>query len=112
VFAVPGDVDDALSAGPLALLRSGAGIAAAAEDVLGSLGLAAAPPEVQPSLPLLGLDAGARALLDALGPRARHADELARAARLPPAAALAGLLELELEGLCEQRPGYQFLRRA
>jgi DNA processing protein len=114
VFAVPGDVDHPLSAGPLALLRSGAQLAAAAEDVLGALGIAAAPLPVQPSLPLLGLglDVGARALLEALGPRARHADELARAARLPPAAALAGLLELELEGLCEQRPGHQFLRRA
>jgi DNA processing protein len=112
VFAVPGDVDDPLSAGPLALLRTGARVAAAAEDVLGALGLAAAAAPVQRSLPALGLDAGALALLEALGPRALHADDLARAARLGPAAALAGLLALELEGLCEQRPGHQFVRRA
>lgn len=111
LFAVPGDVDDPLSAGPLALLRTGAHVAATADDVLGALGIAAAEP-TQIDLPALGLDAGARALLEALGPRARHADDLARAARLAPAAALAGLLALELEGLCEQRPGHQFVRRA
>ncbi|HYG69712.1 MAG TPA: DNA-processing protein DprA [Anaeromyxobacteraceae bacterium] len=112
VFAVPGDVDDPLSAGPLALLRAGARVAASADDVLAALGIAPAPADAQRELPIAGLDAGARALLEALGPRVRHADDLARAARLTPAAALAGLLELELEGLCEQRPGQQFLRRA
>lgn len=111
VLAVPGDVDDPLSAGPLALLRSGARLAAGPEDVLAAIGVAPASPE-QVDLPALGLDAGAGALLAALGARPRHADELARAARLAPGEALASLLALELSGLCEQRPGSYFLRRA
>jgi DNA processing protein len=109
VFAVPGDLRDPLSAGPHALLRAGARIATSAGDVLAALGIdAALAPQL--ALPALGGDEGA--LLSALGRRPRHADELARAAGLAPGAALAGLLTLELEGLCEQRPGHFFLRRS
>lgn len=108
LFAVPGDVRDELSAGPVALLRQGARAAASADDVLAALGLDAPRPR-QVELPVLG--ARESALLAALGRRPRHADDLARAARLGAGAALAGLLALEIEGLCEQRPGHYFLRR-
>jgi DNA processing protein len=108
LLAVPGDVRDPLSAGPLALLRRGAGMAASAEDVLAALGIAAPEPR-QVELPALG--AGASALMSALGRKPRHADEVARAAGLAAGPALAGLLALEIEGLCEQRPGHYFLRR-
>lgn len=108
LFAVPGDVRDDLSAGPIALLRLGARVAASGEDVLAALGIDAPRPR-QAELPALG--AGESDLLAALGRRPRHADELARAAGLAPGAALAGLLALEIEGLCEQRPGHYFLRR-
>jgi DNA processing protein len=108
VLAVPGDVRDPLSAGTTDLLRSGARVAACAEDVLAAIGLDA-PAEPQLALPALGADESA--LLAALARRPRHADEVARAARLAPGAALAGLLALEVQGLCEQRPGHYFLRR-
>jgi DNA processing protein len=107
VFAVPGDVDHPLSAGPHALLRSGARVAATAADVLAALGI-----DAQAELPLerVDLPEGERALWSALGPTPRHADELARATGLETGAALAGLLALELQGLCAQRPGHYFLR--
>jgi DNA processing protein len=108
VLAVPGDVRDPLSAGTTALLRGGARAAASAEDVLAALGVDA-PKERQ--LPLPRLCAGESALLSALARRPRHADEVARAAGLAPGAALAALLALEVQGLCEQRPGHYFLRR-
>jgi DNA processing protein len=108
VLAVPGDARDPLSAGPHGLLRHGARLAASAEDVLAVVGVEAPPPR-QVELPALG--AGASALLSALGRKPRHADEVARAAGLAPGAALAALLTLEIEGLCEQRPGHYFLRR-
>jgi DNA processing protein len=108
LFAVPGDVRDELSAGPLALLRQGARLAGGAEDVLALLGVEAPVPH-QAELPALG--ARESGLFAALGRRPRHADDLARAAGLPAGAALAGLLALEIEGLCEQRPGHYFLRR-
>lgn len=110
VFAVPGDVREPLSAGPLGLLRRGARVAASADDVLQALGIAGVPePTRQLALPALA--AGESALLAALARRPRHADDLARQAGLAPGPALAGLLSLELEGLCEQRPGHYFLRR-
>ncbi|HEX8907577.1 MAG TPA: DNA-processing protein DprA [Anaeromyxobacteraceae bacterium] len=110
VFAVPGDVRLEGSAGPLALLRQGARVAASARDLLEALGLSgqlslperAAPVEV---------DGDEAAVLGALGRVPRHADEVARAAGVAPAAALSALLVLELRGLCEQRPGHLFLRR-
>ncbi len=110
VLAVPGDVRDPLSAGTLRLLREGARVAASAEDVLAAIGVPPADGAArQPELPALG--AAESALLSALARRPRHAGEVARAAGLAPGAALAGLLALEIQGLCEQRPGHYFLRR-
>lgn len=111
LLAVPGDADEPLAAGPIELLRRGAQVAAGPEDVLRLLGL---EPGQQAALPLPAADlppAGA-ALLKVLGPAARHADDLARAAGLTTGAALAGLLGLELAGLAEQQPGLRFRRRA
>jgi DNA processing protein len=108
LLAVPGEVDHPLSAGPLRLLREGARLATCPEDVLDCLGLA---PAQQVELPLPGLAPPARALLGALTPAPRHLSEVAYAARLSTAEALAGLLVLELDGLCEQRPGQRFVRR-
>jgi DNA processing protein len=108
VLAVPGDVRDELSAGTTALLREGARAVASAADVLDVIGMDA-PQARQLQLPALVGDEAA--LLAALARRPRHADEVARTAGLPPGAALAGLLALEVLGLCEQRPGHYFLRR-
>lgn len=109
VLAVPGDVRDELSEGPNRLFREGARAVTCAADVLAALGIGAPAERAQLALPALSSDAAA--LHRALGRRPRHAEELARAARVGTAAALAGLLELELLGLCEQRPGHAFLRR-
>ncbi len=107
VLAVPGDARDALSAGTHALLRSGARLVSSAADVLAEMGVA----EVRAQRPLPALSCEGSALLGALSRRPRHAGEVARAAGLPTGEALAGLLALELQGLCEQRPGHYFLRR-
>jgi len=107
VFAVPGDARADLSAGPHALLRAGARLATSAADLLDALGLALPEPAPAPQL-----EGDAAALWTAMSRQPRHADELAREARIAPGAALAALLGLELSGLCEQRPGHQFLRRA
>jgi len=108
LLAVPGDVDHPLSAGPLRLLREGALVAAEPADVLACLGLA---PAQQVELPLGDLGSSAPELLRALTLSPRHLAEVAQAAGLTTGAALAGLLTLELEGLCEQRPGQRFVRR-
>ncbi len=111
VLAVPGDVREEGSAGPTSLLRGGAKVAAHARDVLEAIGLSGqlTLPAVEPDQELEGEEA---ALFGVLARVPRHADEIARAAGVPPATALSALLVLELRGLCEQRPGHYFLRRA
>lgn len=110
VFAVPGDVRERLSAGPNGLLREGARVAEGADDVLGALGVGESR---QLGLPAVAEPAGDGArLLAAMRGEPRHVDELAREAGLGPGAAMAALLTLELQGLCEQRPGRYFLRRS
>jgi DNA processing protein len=109
VLAVPGDLREEGSAGPVALLRGGARVAASARDVLEVLGMSGQLelPAVAPAGELGGDEAAA---LGALGREARHVDEVARAAGLASGTALAALLTLELQGLCEQRAGHYFLR--
>jgi DNA processing protein len=57
------------------------------------------------------LDGEAAALWSALDREPRGADEVARRAGVGPGAVLAGLMELELLGLVERRPGRGFARR-
>jgi DNA processing protein len=108
LLAVPGDADHPLSQGPLRLLREGARLAAEPADVLACLGLA---PGQQPELPMGHVAPAAQGLLGALTASPRHLSEVARAAGRTPGEALAGLLALELDGLCEQRPGQRFALR-
>lgn len=111
VLAVPGDVREEGSAGPIALLRRGAKVAANARDVLEAIGMAGQL-SLKVDEPGRQLEGDEAALFEALGRVPRHADEVARAAGVSPAVALSALLLLELRGLCEQRPGHYFLRRA
>jgi len=94
LFAVPGEITSALSAGTNGLLRQ----AAAApylglDDVLGPLGLQRAPPASVPVSP------PAREALTLLVDGARTADEVVRLSGRPSAEVAAALVELELVGL-------------
>jgi DNA processing protein len=99
VFAVPGEITSALSAGTNALLRLGAVAATSAADVLESFGLA--PPEPEPP----ELTPSARAALDRLRDRSHSADELGRVLLVDAAAVAAALTELELHGLLTETSG-------
>lgn len=127
VLALPGDLRDPLAEGPNAVLRARRGHAClGADEVLATLGLqppwrlpvpgqpvqaglfgpvASAPParvQVEPALV---------PLLEQLGHRPRHLDELAAALSLGPAELALALMQLELQGAIEQRPGNWFVRR-
>jgi DNA processing protein len=91
VFAVPGEITSALSAGTNALLRLGATPLTSAADVLEALGLETETRSAAPH-PLLQL-------LPA------SADELARRTGLSPGAIAAALAELELSGLAAEGDG-------
>ena len=92
VFAVPGEITSALSAGANALLRLGATPLTAAGDVLESLGLEAPPPAEPEGGPLLDL-------LPAT------ADELVRKTGLSAGQVTAALAELDVAGLAKEGDG-------
>jgi DNA processing protein len=99
VFAVPGEITSALSAGSNALLRLGATPLTSVDDVLESLGVArepAAVPEVSDA---------ARRVLDLVRDGAAGADELTSRASLDAGAVSVALTELELAGLVSAADG-------
>ncbi len=99
VFAVPGEITSALSAGSNALLRLGATPLTRAEDVLESFGLTA-PESRRPEL-----GAAAAAVLEQVREGATGADELARSTGLGAGELAAALTELELAGAVDQEEG-------
>lgn len=131
LFAVPGDPADRLSAGPNCLIEAGvARPVRSARELLDQLDWSlpdrpvsrtisvrpsVAAPVRAPAPPALqeALDGPSRDLWAALDERRpMHVDALADRARVPSHEALRWLTDLELKGLCRQRPGKYFLRRA
>jgi DNA processing protein len=99
VFAVPGEITAALSAGTNRLIRQGAAPLLGVEDVLVALGIEARkaePPPVSPAAESI------RALL-ADGPAGM--DELVRASGRTPGEVAAALVELELAGVVSEGEG-------
>ncbi|HUQ23300.1 MAG TPA: DNA-processing protein DprA [Gaiellaceae bacterium] len=99
VFAVPGEITSALSAGVNALLRLGATPLTCAQDVLESYGVAAATRTTEQ------LGAAAARVLERIRDEASGADELARATGLGAGELAAVLTELELAGAVAQQDG-------
>jgi DNA processing protein len=99
VFAVPGEITSALSAGTNALLRLGATPLTAAADVLESLGLEPS----QPAAVEVGADAAQ--VLEVLEVGAAGADELVRRTGLGAATVATALAELELAGAVAEAEG-------
>jgi DNA processing protein len=99
VFAVPGEITSALSAGTNALLRLGATPVTSAGDVLESLGIeAAAPVPAQ-------LDERQLRVLEALAREPGGVDALVRQTGLDAAAVATALAELELGGAVAEADG-------
>lgn len=99
VFAVPGEITAARSAGTNSLLRQGAAPLLGVDDVLQALGLERAPPPPTP------VSSAGEAVLRVLAEEPRGADELARASGRAGAEVAAVLVELELAGLVSQADG-------
>jgi DNA processing protein len=96
VFAVPGEITSALSAGANALLRLGATPLTAAADVFESLGIS--PPEA--SLPEVG-----EAAASVLKQLPASVDELVRMTGLAAGVIAAALAELEIAGVAREGDG-------
>jgi DNA processing protein len=100
VFAVPGEITSALSAGTNDLIRQGATPLLTAGDVLEALGLERSPPRIPDAL-----SPGGQALLRPLSETARTLDELGRLTGLESSALAVALTELELAGLVAAADG-------
>jgi len=137
IFAVPGDPGNSRAAGPNELLRArGVKAAVSALDVLEAMGWPIpdvlvqpqqddarrqvdpgfpSPPEKEPVTPQTDeqvVDEESLRLWQLLDERTpAHVDDLALRAQISAPEALRKLAELELKGMCVQRPGKYFLRR-
>lgn len=115
VFAVPGQIDSALSAGPHRLIRDGAKLVTSIDDVLEELGPLAteakrddgttvrAPIEVT-------LNEQEAQVLQAIEPRGSLIDEMTEASGLPVQRVLATVSVLEMRGLVRKVSGNRVVR--
>jgi DNA processing protein len=99
VFAVPGEITAALSAGTNDLLRQGAAILLSAVDVLSALGIE------QPEAPPPPVSGAAANVLRLLSDTAYDFDALVRLSGRSSAEVAAALVELELAGLVDEAEG-------
>jgi DNA processing protein len=99
VFAVPGEITSALSAGTNALLKLGASPLTSAADVLTCFGLEPQPVREAP------VEGEAATVLALLREGAAAADELAARSRLDAGATARALVQLELAGLVRAADG-------
>lgn len=110
MFAVPGPVDSAASAGALRLLRDGATLVRGVEDVIEELdGVAAARPAAAAVPP--GLDDAQRRVWDFLGEQPRHVDDMARHLNLAVHELTGMLMVLEMKKVIRRLPGNTYERR-
>ncbi len=112
VFAVPGPVQSAKSAGTNRLIQSGAKLVQTVDDILEELEGQFPEPSarVKEPKPAPQLEGMYKKVYDVLGAEALHADQIALLANLTPAETLNALLTLELGGLIRQMAGKMFIR--
>jgi DNA processing protein len=120
--AVPGNAGDPRARGCHDLLREGAALVEDVRDVLALVercgearqlrlpGIAAGSrPQARPA-PLENLTGAEKRILDLLGPRPIHIDDIAAHAGLGPGETGAAVLSLEVAGLVEDQGGKNFVR--
>jgi len=109
VLAVPGSPLDPRARGTNDLIRQGAAICEGVDDVLRALetlqDLREPGPPTWRGEPAEPDDALRREVAALLSPTPVSRDEIVRAAKAPPAAVFAALVELSLAGRCELLPG-------
>jgi DNA processing protein len=110
VFAIPGPVDSASSAGTNLLLRQGAILVRSAEDIIEELEGVAAATNPTPLQPPPGLDESQLRLWELLKEQPKHADELARLLNRPIHEVTGALMMLEMKKVVKRLPGNRYER--
>ena len=109
VFAVPGPIYSATSAGPHQLIRNGAGLATCAADILEALGGSDMPAQRE-AREVLPDEPDERTLLALLEQESQHIDDLRRLVGWPIDHVSATLALLELKGFVRQAGPMQYVR--
>jgi DNA processing protein len=114
VFAVPGNLDSKNSQGTNRLIKEGAKLVTAVEDILEELRVStraegSAPP-AQTQRDLSGLSQAEKNVFKLISDEPHHIDKIAREASVGVPEALSTLLSLELKGLVKQLSGKIFVR--
>lgn len=112
VFAVPGQIDSAKSAGAHWLVQQGATLIVSADDVLEHLSIRPVNRKERDSgnTPLPDLDLDSAVLLPIVEPYPQSREELLQRSGLTPQQLQGALLNLELNGLVELLPGDEVRR--
>jgi DNA processing protein len=112
VFAVPGDIFTAQSAGPHRLLANGAKMVTQPEDILSEYGVQSSIARVKSeiSAPLVELSGLEKRVYDEVSSSAVSVDELAAVLGAPVDQLASALLSLELKGLACHLPGQRYAR--
>ncbi|MBE7414702.1 MAG: DNA-protecting protein DprA [Deltaproteobacteria bacterium] len=111
VFAVPGQVTSLRSSGTNKLIKDGAGLVESAADIAGALSISPARVEGKSEERPVQLEGDEMLILKALKEGPEHIDGILHATGLTAARAATLLLQMELKGFIEQKPGKCFLRR-
>ncbi|MDP3900715.1 MAG: DNA-processing protein DprA [bacterium] len=108
VFAVPGNIFSAVSAGTNELIKNGAQLVASAQDVLSALSLenANASQKAQKNIPDTALESD---LMSILNHEPMHINTLARTAKLDTATINATLITMELKGYIRNVGGGNYI---
>lgn len=111
VYAVPGRIDSAHSAGCHRLIKDGAKLVEGVEDILGDLEFLFPPQELKSSRPWPeDLSREERSVMEALGLEEMHLDQIIAKCGLPSPVASSTLLRLEMRRLVKQLPGKYFVK--
>jgi len=114
VYAIPGEIGRAHSAGTNELLKSGAKLVTSADDILSDLGVKTIPSRSasrrQQSVPMPPLTPVEARLWEGLGGSPCHLDRLAVSLKMSAAECAAVLVTLQLKGVVKQEAGNMFSR--
>lgn len=109
VFAIPGNIDSAKSAGSNRLIKEGATLTDSVEDILRALGISTEYPAERVDV-LPNLTPTQQRILQALSLTPLHVDALAEQLGMPIAQINAELLILEMHNLARKLPGNSYVR--
>jgi len=112
VFAVPGKIDSATSAGTNELIKQGAKLVQNADDVLQELNLKidCSKERAKEELPNPNLTSEESAIYGKLSDEPRYVDEIAKEARFSIDKTVDSLLRLQIRKLVKELPGKTFIK--